>query len=98
MKFEPKGIFVGPELDEFRNIWEKYTGEESAVLSGTNVSTVSGMQLIVIHMFTGCNKHTEDTMCENSVIATDLPAQMELEALFRARSRALAYMFQLGKT
>ena len=94
MIFKINGIAKGPELDAFRNLWADYTEAENGYLTGQVTRGVSSAQQFVIDLFTGDDgPYVEDDMNQaDRELETVLPAQMELEALFRARSRALAEM------
>lgn len=92
MRFKINGLIDGPELDEFRGLWKSMTTEENNYLRGDekhhNISTA---QQLVVDLYTGNERPYLDAAADREIIAM-LPAQMEMEALFRARSRALAEM------
>lgn len=94
MIFKINGIVKGPELDEFRALWTEYTELENGYLTSKARCEASSAQLFVIDLFTGYDEpYVEDNLCEaDHLLETILPAQMELEALLRARARALAEM------
>ena len=91
MKFEPQGVNRGSRgLDVFQTDWIGLTIEENRMILGE--AKISPAQLLVINCFCGNDKAYTDT--DDMVIGTIGPAQAELEALFRARGRALAQLFQ----
>lgn len=83
----------GEDLYAFRALWATYTEAENEYLAG-RVAAVSSAQRFVIDLFTGNDApYVEDGMTPGErELEAVLPAQMELEALFRGRSRALAEM------
>ncbi len=91
MKFEIKGLTRGSQLDKFRSNWVDFTAHENKILMDDG--RVSPAQLLMINVFCGFNEGYQgaDTM----TISTNGPAQYELEALFRARGRALAALMQV---
>ena len=91
MKFEPVGVIQGEAMDKFRDLWIIFTGQENGYLSKV-FKDVSPMQRMIIDMTTGKSEPYANS--EDMVIVGQLPAQMEVEALVRARSRALAVMLQ----
>lgn len=101
MKFNTKGIRArSPELAEFRTTWAQFTYEENTAMNGHQPTAVSDMQRFVIDMYTGNDApyaNLEDTSDGEVVLEGAFLAQMELESLFRARSRALAVAFQKGQ-
>ncbi len=76
-----------PEMKQFREEWIKFTGQENQYLSGQEIG-ISSAQLATIHLWTGASVPV--------TIENKLDPQAELEAVFRARSRALAAAFQRG--
>lgn len=94
MQFQAIGTNPDNELvKEFREIWLEKIAEENKYLSGKETN-VSGLQSIVVRMFTGQDMPVDDEGEPPTTIGGTLPAQMELEALFRARSYALAQVLQ----
>ena len=97
MQFVPKGVEPNnPEAIKFRENWLSNTVAENRSL-GVVHGKVSSMQRLMIDAFTGHDKdyvEGDDTM----IITGDFPAQMELEAVFRGRAKALAqaYHEQMG--
>jgi hypothetical protein len=82
-----------PMLHEFRNRWLKFTAEENFLLGAKpGDSGLSELQSIVIDLY--CGQHI---VC-SSMPTAKLLGQVELEALFRARGRALAEMFGMTHT
>ncbi len=92
MKFEAKGLRKGPDLDEFRNNWVKFTSQENGMI--LKDSRVSSAQLLVINLFCGADEAYAGKSGSELVLSTNGPAQGELEALFRGRGRALAFLLQ----
>ncbi len=96
MIFKINGILKGPELDAFRILWTDYTEAENEYLTNGGNDKVSSAQQFVIDLFTGHEGPYTSVPVNMNQAETELeavlPAQMELEALFRARSRALAGM------
>jgi hypothetical protein len=90
MKFDIAGVEPGKELEQFQTDWVGLTIEENSMILG--VGQISRAQLLVINLYCGNDKAYRDP--DNCVITTIGPAQSELEALFRARGRALAMFFQ----
>ncbi len=95
MIFQPVGVVQSETMTKFRDLWVIFTGQENAYLSKI-FKDVSPMQHMIINMTTGKFEPYKDS--DDLVIAGQLPVQMELEALFRARSRAMAVMFQSSST
>ncbi len=93
MKFYPQGITQDEIMAEFRTQWMLFTIEENKYLTGGKSRGLSPLQQMTIDMYTGHNDGYE----EIEEVAGILPAQMELESIFRARSRALATMIQRGR-
>jgi len=85
---------VDPEADDLKHFhadWCKCTAEENMIVSGQrNRAQLSMAQRFVIDMFCGMEQETPET------VGTVFPAQVELEALFRGRQRALAAAFHRG--
>lgn len=80
-----------PLTKRFRERWIELVGEENEYLSRKaqiKTKNASPMQVFVVNTFTGLQPPNEEGVEE--VLVGVLPAQMELEAIFRARSRALA--------
>lgn len=98
MIFDAKNISdpYSPEMMRFRHAWVMFIGEENEYLSKklqVRTNTASPMQRFLVDMYTGVQPAQEDEANQfkaEDVIVGVLPAQMELEAVFRARSRALA--------
>ncbi len=90
MKFNIKGIKQGPELERFKDNWIRFTIHENKII--LDDAKISPVQLLVINMFCGNDKGYEKA--DDMSIHTFGAAQGELEALFRARGRALAAMFE----
>ncbi len=94
MRFDPKGIVRDETTQEFHTQWTLFTQEENGYLSGGKVLTISAMQQMTVDMYTGYDTNYHDAP---DVVSGSMPSQMELEAVFRARSRALAVMIQRGR-
>lgn len=90
MKFNIKGITQGPGLERFKKDWICFTIQENKMI--LDDAKISPVQLLVINMFCGHDKGYECT--DDMSVSTFGAAQGELEALFRARGRALAAMFE----
>ena len=92
MNFAIKGIEKGPKMAAFHREWFAFTAHENMTMFRKDF--VSPAQVLVIDLFCG-----EDEPYENSgemTIWSNEPAQAELEALFRARGRALANALHRG--
>lgn len=90
MKFDMNGIREGADVDKFQSDWIAFTSQENKFL--LNDGRVSSSQLLVIHMYCGNIQQYEKS--EFMAISSNGPAQTELEALIRARGRALAVLIQ----
>lgn len=86
---------VDPEAEElrrFRDEWAKCTAAENVIVSGNDQAhRLSSLQVLVINTF--CGVETEFSRKQGTL----LPSQVELEALFRGRQRALAAAFSRGE-
>ena len=92
MKFEMRGIEQGPMLDQFKSDWIDATVHENKII--LDDARISPAQVLVINLFCGNDKAYEKA--DDLTITTFGAAQHELEALFRARGRALAGLLQRG--
>lgn len=90
MKFDMQGIEQGPMLDQFKSDWIDATIHENQII--LEDARISQAQLLVINLFCGNDKAYEKA--DDMIITTNGSAQHELEALFRARGRALAGLLQ----
>lgn len=90
MKFNIQGIVHSPAMDQFQADWIGLTIKENEIILG--VGKISKAQMLVINIFCGNDKPYEKA--DDMVITTIGGAQPEMEALFRARGRALAQLFQ----
>ena len=92
MKFDIQDVQAGEELTEFRNEWIGLTLEENKILSGKEF--ISTAQMLVINLY--CQNmapYRTDNPDATLMFESVAPGQMELEALNRARNRALAKFF-----
>ncbi len=98
MKFDIKGIDPShPDVQAFREEWIQLTRDENGLLSGGRY--MSGLQKMVIDLCCGYDSPymlINPTSFGEMVISSDYPPQQEMEALFRARNRALANALQRG--
>lgn len=91
MKLDIQGLTHGSSrLEQFQTDWIGLTIEENSMIF--NFAQISSAQLLVINVF--CGNGVAYEKADDLTIATLGPAQAELEALFRARGRALAMFFQ----
>lgn len=92
MKFAMKGLVKGQKLETFHQEWFRFTAHENRILFGRDF--VSPAQVLVMDLFCGVDEPYENS--GEMVISTTEPAQAELEALIRARGRALAAAMHRG--
>lgn len=90
MKFDIQGVTHGSQLEQFQTDWVGLTIEENSVILGD--ARISQAQLLAINVFCGNDKAYQKA--DEMTITSIGPAQSEMEALFRARGRALAMFFQ----
>ena len=92
MKFSVHGVDQGPGLDQFKAEWIAATIHENHIIMGAGEKRISSAQLLVINLF--CNNDEGYARADDMTITSNGPCQAELEALFRARGRALTGLFQ----
>ena len=92
MIFDIQDVQAGEELTEFRNEWTRLTLEENKILSGKEF--LSTAQMFVINLYCqNAAPYQTDNPDATYMFESVAPGQMELEALNRARNRALAKFF-----
>jgi len=96
MQFDIQGVDQGdPNLKLFRESWVKHTERENKAISGLGIMPVSSAQMLVINLY--CGTDTAYDADNLALFTSNMPGQMELEALFRARQLALAEAFHRGE-
>lgn len=79
------------DLKAFHADWCRFAAEENAAVSGErHLVKLSVAQRMLIDVFCGIEHDVPEK------VGTIFPAQVELEALFRGRQRALAEAFHRG--
>ncbi len=100
IRFDIQGVSPGAktEFQDFKTKWAEYTSHENRMMG--NSRKVSTAQFFVMDLFCGLDEmyvgFPQDTGDSPEVwltLSTISPPQVELEALFRARNRALAELF-----